>query len=1330
MKKYPFKFLDAYSKEDREIYFGRDEEVSELYRLVFQTNLLLVYGASGTGKTSLIRCGLANCFQPSQWLDLYVRRGSDINASLLDTIRNRQPEAYSTSMITEGQENDWFSSMMESDQAPGATNPKTEEIQSDHPVAHALHDLYLATFTPIFLIFDQFEELYTLGNPEEQKQFTQTITELVELALPVRIILVMREEYLANLYDLEYAIPQLRNKKLRVGPMNLPVARQVILSATTQNLSSNVQLEEGKEEEIIELTLEKIREGDVNIKLPYLQLFMDALYVKATGEPTDRTKEVEFSLEQVRQMGTIGVVLADFINQQCDQIYRELSPKYKDLPTDIVWQILSPFATMDGLKVPIKQDELHRVAASLHLSDADQAEKLIKETISRLENGRILRYRKEEQTYEVVHDTLAQQIADKRTEEEKTYLKVRRMVTEGYASYQTTKTLLSKNQLAFIQPYIERLENELSPEQKNFVSRSSTFRFRQQIGLWSGIAAVFLVGLVVIFTVLDEQQKTRTALATSETRRLASLATNLAKEHRFTDALHVGLAAYKYTDPIPVEALQAIPGIFEEGLDQTIPIVVKDLDQHTGAVRSAIFSPDGQTIMTLSADTTVKLWTLDGQLLADLNKHSDWIRNSIFSSDGKLVLTYSQDGTAKLWDLEGLLLADIKQHTSGISTACFSPNGKYILTGSNDNTAKLWDLEGGLLADLNLHGALISSASFSPDGERILTSSWDGTVKLWDLNGKLILDIIQNNQDSRRINTACFSPDGQHILTGSDDNTAKLWDLNGRLLANMDKHFDGVSAVRFSPDGKQILTLSDDYTANIWDLKGNLLATLDQHTVVSVKVSPNGRQILTNSDAGTAKLWDFEGKLLADLKQHTSGIVVSSFSQDGQYILTGSYDNSAKLWGLDGRLLADLNQHMGAITSASFSPDGKYILTSSFDETAKLWSLKNYLLANLNVGAHDAFFSPNGQQILTFSFDTIALWDARGQELATFNQHKNEANYGGFSPDGTKLLTYSDDITAKLWDINGQLVANLDKHEFSVNSACFSPDGQLILTSSDDKTAKLWDLHGNVLADLNKHTNDVISAKFSPDGRYILTNSYDKKVKLWDLKGNFLVDLDHDPDYVDYDIFSPDGQFILTSSADTPKLWDLKGNLLTILRVHHDEISSLSFSPDGKQILTGSLDGKAKLLDLSGPIQVDINSNSSQVHLAAFSPDGQTILTSLPDNTVKLWDLNGQLIAILNQNSSGLYTTCFSPDSQYVLTSNSNGDAKLWNLAGQLLADLNQQGSAVISAIFSPNGQLILTRTRNGTVKLWPAPAYYETWIENMGLAPLSEAKKREYGME
>jgi ABC-type phosphate transport system ATPase subunit len=85
--KSPFKFLDSYTKDDREIFFGRDREIEELYHRVFESKIMLVYGVSGTGKSSLIHCGLANKFQDTDWLPLVIRRGGNIIESMAAAIK-------------------------------------------------------------------------------------------------------------------------------------------------------------------------------------------------------------------------------------------------------------------------------------------------------------------------------------------------------------------------------------------------------------------------------------------------------------------------------------------------------------------------------------------------------------------------------------------------------------------------------------------------------------------------------------------------------------------------------------------------------------------------------------------------------------------------------------------------------------------------------------------------------------------------------------------------------------------------------------------------------------------------------------------------------------------------------------------------------------------------------------------------------------------------------------------------------------------------------------------------------------------------------------------
>ena len=177
-----------------------------------------------------------------------------------------------------------------------------------------------------------------------------------------------------------------------------------------------------------------------------------------------------------------------------------------------------------------------------------------------------------------------------------------------------------------------------------------------------------------------------------------------------------------------------------------------------------------------------------------------------------------------------------------------------------------------------------------------------------------------------------------------------------------------------------------------------------------------------------------------------------------------------------------------------------------------------------------------------------------------------------FSPDGARVLTASEDNTARLWDAaSGQELRVLRGHEDAVRSAVFSPDGARVLTASGDNTARLWDAaSGQELRVLRGHEDGVNSAVFSPDGARVLTASEDNTARLWDAaSGQELRVLRGHEDLVGSAVFSPDGARVLTASEDnTARLWDAaSGQELRVLRGHEGPVYSAVFSPDGARVL-------------------------------------------------------------------------------------------------------------------------------------------------------------------
>jgi WD40 repeat protein len=185
--------------------------------------------------------------------------------------------------------------------------------------------------------------------------------------------------------------------------------------------------------------------------------------------------------------------------------------------------------------------------------------------------------------------------------------------------------------------------------------------------------------------------------------------------------------------------------------------------------------------------------------------------------------------------------------------------------------------------------------------------------------------------------------------------------------------------------------------------------------------------------------------------------------------------------------------------------------------------------------------------IATAAF-VLALWPAllARAQTSTADQlgHTDTVESAAFSPDGSRVVTASDDHTARIWDAKtGAALITLSGHTNWVHSAVFSPDGTRIVTASADKTARIWDAKtGAALATLSGHTDGVLSAAFSPDGTRVVTASFDTTARIWDAKtGAAIATLSGHTDTVESAAFSPDGNRVVTASDDhTARIWDAK----------------------------------------------------------------------------------------------------------------------------------------------------------------------------------------------
>lgn len=465
----PFKFLDAYDVRDREIFFGREEEIEQLYTLVFQTRLLLVYGQSGTGKTSLIQCGLANRFKPTDWFQVFVRRKEDINVSLDREIRRH---------------------------ARTAIKPGSSAVA-------AVRSLYLDHLRPVYLIFDQFEELFILGKAQEQAAFIASVEALLASDVSCKIVIIMREEYIAMLHAFDKSVPTLFNKRLRVEPMSMRNLEQVIVGTTG---ALGIALEHGAS--TAQRIIDNLSEGRAGVQLSYLQVYLDKLHRGAAADPASQGRELVFTDALVQQTGALGDVMADFLEEQTSAIQKDIAGRFPQVPADAVQRVMEEFTTLDGTKLPMSRDELgDRLPAFAAFIDA---------CLSAFESGRILR--NADGLYELAHDTLASRIAEKRSGERKNLLKVHKLIKDRLSAFEQTRTFLNDDELTVARPHLAQLG--LSAAEMTFVDKSAAKVRRRRVATVGATAGLMLILATFTVVAVNGQRKAENAID------LASNATN------------------------------------------------------------------------------------------------------------------------------------------------------------------------------------------------------------------------------------------------------------------------------------------------------------------------------------------------------------------------------------------------------------------------------------------------------------------------------------------------------------------------------------------------------------------------------------------------------------------------------------------------------------------------------------------------------------------------------------------------------------------------------------------------------------------------------------
>jgi len=546
---------------------------------------------------------------------------------------------------------------------------------------------------------------------------------------------------------------------------------------------------------------------------------------------------------------------------------------------------------------------------------------------------------------------------------------------------------------------------------------------------------------------------------------------------------------------------------------------------HEIDINDVAFSPSG-LLATAGDDGALRVWDPeDGELVMEVMGDGE-VWGPSFSADSSRLSAswYGEEEFVRVMDVpsgDEVMAVDVP---GGPRDTAISPDGRQVAVGTFvPVAARVVDATTGeLVHDLPGHEGPLAAVEYSPDGAWVATAGVDGTVQFRDARtGETVHTLAEFGTEVRAL---AWTPDSRRLAAGGLDGEIRVVDVTesaagtafGLAASSTAK---GVVGLAFSPDGTRLVSGDWPVTATtLWDvgIDGDAeVANLPSNTTTygDGAYLPDGT-LATTTDDRTVTVWDTTDSTEV-LRLESSdtgaddvrGIAVSS---DGTILAAGETDQSAPVWDLrDG---SEMFSKGADVAEPAISPDSTLVALASGAGTLNLYerdgSLAGQLLAAEGNGLTDPAFSPDGTTVAVVQRSNdreipdyqLLLWDWRSDTTDVWDVGTGSGPV--YSPDGTQIALRDGAGPAQVWDVGtGQRLFDLEGHAAGVVDVAYSPDGQWIATASFDGTGRLWDsATGQAVLRLPRLPGEVNSVDFSPDGQHLATHSLTEGlVRVWTL---------------------------------------------------------------------------------------------------------------------------------------------------------------------------------------------------------------------------------------
>lgn len=736
---------------------------------------------------------------------------------------------------------------------------------------------------------------------------------------------------------------------------------------------------------------------------------------------------------------------------------------------------------------------------------------------------------------------------------------------------------------------------------------------------------------------------------------------------------------------------------------------------HQGTIHSLTWTPNGQQLVSASADRTVIVWDVRKQQALHTLKHPSVVYALALSPDGTTLATGGFDKTVRLFNIAtGAAQGQRTGHTASVRALAFAPSGKRFASGGSDFTLHVWSTSDERSTEFRGHSRAVRGVAFT-DENTFLSVSDDRTVKRWSTtDAENTLTVGPLNEQAIALTLA---PQRSFAVVGFADGGVHVYDANDlQRRVSLTGATDGVPAVAIAPDGREITAGGYDRTLRWWhaiDTRPPLGVGYVGHkgAVRTVAVASDGEQVITGGDDGTLRLWEAHtGKERHQWLAHEGGVRRVVWSRDGRWLLSCGNDQQAKLWtaatrqlvrtfskthrdavgisasgslivlGEEGNRFAwydreqpeKLGSHAldGPVARFQFLGDDYLILTTTKAQ-AQFWSVKERrLLKDLNSGrysrVHGATASQDGVTIL------IA---GREQQTPT-----------------TKGPIRTDEVLHLGYDIPGRndALQTLLKGSDEVAHLTIADDGNIFVAALGDGQVYVWEAmtpgqEPPKIRQFHAHASRIHDVAVSADGRYFVTVSADGTAQRWNGR---------------------------------------RGEPLVYAAKLLDEAQQTWFAriaPTGMLLVTGGDDGVVRVRRGVPGAYHTLPGDYTATYSTVVAPDGSWLASGHHDGVIRVWDRKTRTERLKDdQHTHRVWGLAVNHDGSRLISVGGDwnntipGEIRVWDTATwKVLHRVAGHADLIFSVAIAPDGKTFATASRDRTIRTWDMVTAKEVGVLN-----------------